>query len=280
MKQGMTPAVVPKQNAAIITGGSRGFGKALVREFAQRGYSVLFTGRNKHKIAEVVREVRKQTPPEYIVNELVGLECDLTQPKCGRYLDRWISDHFPESAPRVWINNAGISGGFTPFADQSIDTASDIVKTNLMGTFVGVHIAMEHRVPHIFNVVGAGSDGSITPGFAAYGATKAGIWQFTKTLRRELKCKKKAYDVGIHTISPGMMITDLLTENTTDMQKRIFNVFAEDPAIVAAMLMPRLLSIASVDSNIVHRDVKYLTPARIVARMLDMPARNRRFFDV
>lgn len=62
---------------------------------------------------------------------------------------------------------------------------------------------------HIFNMDGAGADGSPTPRFAAYGATKRGLVQLSKSLQAELKMLGIS-NVGIHNLSPGMVTTDLL----------------------------------------------------------------------
>lgn len=65
------------------------------------------------------------------------------------------------------------------------------------------------RGGHIFNMDGAGADGSPTPRFAAYGATKRSLAQLGKSLVSELKTAK-IQNVGIHNLSPGMVTTDLL----------------------------------------------------------------------
>ena len=56
---------------------------------------------------------------------------------------------------------------------------------------------------------GAGADGGATPRFAAYGATKRGLAQLTKSLAAELRMLKLR-DIGMHNLSPGMVTTDLL----------------------------------------------------------------------
>jgi chlorophyll(ide) b reductase len=67
---------------------------------------------------------------------------------------------------------------------------------------------------HIFNMDGAGADGSPTPRFAAYGATKRGLVQLGKSLQAELKMLG-INNVGIHNLSPGMVTTELLMAGET-----------------------------------------------------------------
>jgi chlorophyll(ide) b reductase len=78
----------------------------------------------------------------------------------------------------------------------------------------------QNRGGHIFNMDGAGADGNATPRFAAYGATKRSLAQFTKSLQAELKMQgiKK---VVVHNLSPGMVTTDLLM---TGGDTRVVNI--------------------------------------------------------
>lgn len=97
-----------------------------------------------------------------------------------------------------------------------------VVRTNLLGTLLGIRqaISLFSRQPgggHVFNVDGAGADGFATPNYAAYGATKAGITHVTATLQRELS----GTSVRLHTVSPGMILTDLLLEGATNANKQV-----------------------------------------------------------
>jgi hypothetical protein len=92
---------------------------------------------------------------------------------------------------------------------------------------------------------GAGADGNATPRFAAYGATKRSLAQFTKSLQAELKMQgiKK---VVVHNLSPGMVTTDLLmTGGDTRVAKFFINALAEPADKVAQYLVPRIRLIAN-----------------------------------
>ena len=74
---------------------------------------------------------------------------------------------------------------------------------------------------HIFNTVGSGVRGGGTPGYVTYGAAKRGLPQMTDSLVAELDGKTQGYDwpaaaekgrVNVHTLSPGMVFTDLLLQ--------------------------------------------------------------------
>lgn len=70
------------------------------------------------------------------------------------------------------------------------------------------------------------------------GSTKASFPQLAATLRAELS----STHVGIHVLSPGMMLTDLLLEGATQANKQAFNILCEHPETVAAFLVPRVRS--------------------------------------
>jgi chlorophyll(ide) b reductase len=77
------------------------------------------------------------------------------------------------------------------------------------------------------------------------GATKAAFPQLAATLGRELD----GTHVGVHVLSPGMMITELLLEGATSANKQAFNILCEHPETVAAFLVPRVRSAVSCGLN-------------------------------
>lgn len=107
----------------------------------------------------------------------------------------------------------------------------------------------QRRGGHIFNMDGAGADGNPTPRFAAYGATKRSLAQFTKSLQAELK-QANIQNVVVHNISPGMVTTDLLMSGSDTRQAKFFiNVLAETPDTVAKYLVPRVRKIVEENKN-------------------------------
>ncbi|XP_073107820.1 chlorophyll(ide) b reductase NOL, chloroplastic isoform X6 [Elaeis guineensis] len=104
------------------------------------------------------------------------------------------------------------------------------------------------RGGHIFNIDGAGSDGRPTPRFAAYGATKRSVVHLTKSLQAELQMHE-VKNVMVHSLSPGMVTTDLLMSGATTKQAKFFiNILAEPPDVVAEYLVPCIRSIPNTRS--------------------------------
>ena len=92
----------------------------------------------------------------------------------------------------------------------------------------------------IYNIAGAGSNGFSTPNFAVYGATKAGISQFTRSFQSEIAAAAADEKVTTSMVSPGMIMTDLLIEN---LDKRIFEKikpFISDPEVVGQNLAGKI----------------------------------------
>merc|ERR1719359_2199510 len=103
---------------------------------------------------------------------------------------------------------------------------------------------------HVFQTVGSGVKGGATPGYAAYGACKRGLPQLTKTLVKEVTdgvpgfdVPKPAGTVNCHTISPGMVFTKLLLDDSTpELRKFPFGVLAAQPEEVGEDLVPKILA--------------------------------------
>ena len=98
--------------------------------------------------------------------------------------------------------------------------------------------------------MGSGVKGGGTPGYATYGATKRGLPQLTDSLVAELSKGVPGFDVekpkgtvNVHTLSPGMVFTDLLlNDSTPELRKFPFGVLAAQPPEVAKDLVPKILA--------------------------------------
>lgn len=154
-----------------------------------------------------------------------------------------------------------------------------------------------HPSGHLFFMDGAGADGSATPMYSAYGGTKAALPQLARSLRAELKKKKSSAadaaassssssssSVGIHTLSPGMMLTDLLLDGSPPaVRALVFNALCEQPETVAAFLAPRVRSAVARGLDATYP--KFLTPFSAAVRFASLPVRSGaaggkgRFFD-
>ncbi|KAJ6435372.1 hypothetical protein OIU84_000547 [Salix udensis] len=243
----------------VITGSTRGLGKALAREFLLSGDHVVVASRSPESVDTTIRELEEilkegmitgsNRTTNFAVNEFGSID--------------------------IWINNAGTNKGFRPLLQFSDEDIKQIVSTNLVGSILCTQEAMrmmmnQPKGGHIFNMDGAGSGGSSTPLTAVYGSTKCGLRQLQSSLLKECKRSK----VGVHTASPGMVLTDLLLSGSTTKNKQMFNIICELPETVARTLVPRMRVVKGTG-----KAVNYLTPPRILLALVTAWLRRGRWFD-
>jgi chlorophyll(ide) b reductase len=243
-----------------ITGGTRGLGKALAREFLKHGDKVIINSRNKDNLQKVKDELSS--------NNLYGYICDVGNKDDIEYFTNTVVESHKDID--IWINNAGSSGGYRTFEELDYDTIDKIVSTNFLGTVLSTKQALNTMSNQdtggaIYNMAGAGSSGMATPYFSVYGGTKCGISQFTKSIQTEMKRNK----VDVHVLSPGMMLTDLLMDNLNpDIFDKI-KCMCSNPDLVAFHLVPRIRRAyyyADHDSY-----VNYLTWMKILFKVVKQP---------
>eukprot|EP01116_Phalansterium_solitarium_P019125 TRINITY_DN5255_c0_g2_i1.p2 TRINITY_DN5255_c0_g2~~TRINITY_DN5255_c0_g2_i1.p2 ORF type:complete len:324 (-),score=90.74 TRINITY_DN5255_c0_g2_i1:8-979(-) len=262
----------PKRRlTVVITGSTRGIGSALAEQFVLHGDNVVISGRKPEAVAAVVAELTQRFDA---TGRVAGLAADVTVAADLERLATYAEDTF--GSLDLWINNAGVSlSTKLPLAECNPEDLRSVVETNLLGTMYGCHAALKVMLRkgrgHVFNMDGSGSWGNPTPNYAVYGASKAAIPQLTKSLVAETK----GTGVGVHTASPGMVITDLLLSGNRDARTlRVFNILAEEPTTVAQWLVPTMR--ATTGSGTYPR---YLTPLGAAWRFMTFWTRANRFFD-
>ncbi|KAL3009412.1 hypothetical protein AAZX31_07G081800 [Glycine max] len=268
----------------VITGSTRGLGKALAREFLLSGDRVIVTSRSPESVQATIKELEENLK-EGIANavgssltklshaKVVGIACDVCEPHDVQRLANFAVKELGHID--IWINNAGTNKGFRPLLQFSDEDIKQIVSTNLVGSILCTREAMrvmrnQAIAGHIFNMDGAGSGGSSTPLTAVYGSTKCGLRQLQGSLLKECKRSK----VGVHTASPGMVLTDLLLSGSTVQNRQMFNIICELPETVARTLVPRMRVVKGTG-----KAINYLTPPRILLALVTAWLRRGRWFD-
>jgi chlorophyll(ide) b reductase len=189
----------------------------------------------------------------------------------------------------LWINNAGSNAySYKPLIEAEESDLVDIVDTNVLGVMLCCQAAIkcmrkQKAGGHVFNMDGAGADGSPTPRFAAYGATKRALAQLSKSVQAELKAAN-IDNVGLHNLSPGMVTTELLMSGSDTSQAKFFiNCLAETPDVVADYLVPRIREVAEKKlgggATATGTYIKFLTPIKaysaIFSRLILGKNKNR-----
>jgi chlorophyll(ide) b reductase len=249
-----SPEAVGVKQRVLITGSTRGLGLALAREFLARGDDVFITSRDADgRVAGIAADVRDAVSIERMATAAV--------------------DAF--GGVDLWINNAASNGyAYENLADADPSTLEEIIMTNSLGSLLCTRQAIRTMKVypgrgHVFNLEGAGSDGSATRKYAAYGHSKAGMAQLAKTMASENKDSGTL--VGVHTISPGMVFTELISSGryAFGSQGRMFVNALAEPAEVAAGIVVDRVKAATADPNAVTKTlaIKLLTPDVAVKKL-------------
>ncbi|MBK1811879.1 3-oxoacyl-[acyl-carrier-protein] reductase [Clostridium sp. YIM B02505] len=196
-----------KGKTAVITGGSRGIGKAIAIKLAEMGANIVVNYRSS-SIDEVLTEIKA-----FGVNA-IGVQCDISNSEDA---DKLIKTAFAEfGSVDILVNNAGITkdGLIMRMKDQDFDS---VINTNLKGTFNTIRsassIMMKQRSGKIVNLTSVvGITGNA--GQANYAASKAGVIGLTKSVARELASR----GITCNAVAPGFIETDM-TEALSDKVK-------------------------------------------------------------
>ena len=185
---------------AIVTGASRGIGRALCVALASRGTRLGLMARGKERIEELVAQL-----PESPAGPHLALVADVA--KRGQ-VERAI-DRFAKRAEGLdlAVANAGVAH-YGPFADTDIERAEEMVRVNVLGTIYTVGAALPHMLDRAHGhlvILSSGAGIRAFPWAAVYGATKAADRGFAEALRHELS----GTGVSVTTAFPGEVETDL-----------------------------------------------------------------------
>jgi len=196
----MTTAVFPPEAVAVVTGGSRGIGRAAAEDLAASGARVVIAYRNSVDDAE---DVARTIELKGGCVELVRM--DVADEEQVRELFRQVRRQF--GRVDILVNSAGIKkDGYT--AAMSLSKFRDVVDVNLIGTFLCSREAVRQmsyqREGAIVNIASAGF-AAANPGQANYSASKGAIVSFTRTLAVEVA----KHGVRVNAIAPGLVTTDM-----------------------------------------------------------------------
>ena len=184
---------------AIVTGGTRGIGRAIARGLAEDGASVAVVGRDAARVGEATGELEGKGVPAH------GIVADLMRAEDGQRVVTETQQRFGRID--LLVNNAGITrdGLLVRMKDQDWD---DVLAVNLKAAFqttrAAARVMARQRSGRIVNVSStAGVMG--TAGQANYSAAKAGLIGLTKSTARELA----HWGILVNAVAPGLIETDM-----------------------------------------------------------------------
>jgi NAD(P)-dependent dehydrogenase (short-subunit alcohol dehydrogenase family) len=256
----------------VITGGTRGIGLSMAKEFLKNGCKVTITGRGANASEELMKELKAfEDSYQYVSCNVRNIS--EVEALCGDAAKHW-------GGIDIWINNAGQNVPHEFAYNTGASYVDAVIDTNMKGVIYGSQVAAKHMLEQgygqIWNMEGLGSNDMIQVKTILYGTTKRALTYFTKGLAKELK----GTPVMAGLLSPGMVLTEFMTktpegETSPVLQNKsfqfIFNNLGDRPETVAAFFIPRILANRKNGAHIV-----WLTNAKSFYRMMKAPIVKRR----
>lgn len=185
---------------AVVTGGSRGIGRAVCVELVRQGAVAVFNYAGNREAAEETERMCRETG-----GQAFGMQVDVTDASAVK---AWISETVQRfGTVDILVNNAGITRDGLALAMKE-EAFDKVIETNLKGTFlcsqaaIGVMLKKRQgRIINISSVVGLrGNAGQVN-----YAAGKAGVIGLTKSLAKELAGRS----ITVNAVAPGFIETDM-----------------------------------------------------------------------
>lgn len=187
----------------VVTGSTKGIGRAIAEECARRGANVVISSRTQGDVDLTVADFGQQGW------NASGQVCDVVdfvqlEGLRDHAIARW-------GSLDIWVNNAGVSQGFQAVDDVDPITIARIIDINLTGTVLAARAILGHFREHggtLMNLSGRGYRGEATPYTAIYAATKTAVTSLTKSLAKENADR----DVCVIAYVPGMVDTEFYSD--------------------------------------------------------------------
>jgi 3-oxoacyl-[acyl-carrier protein] reductase len=188
------------QKVAIVTGGSRGIGRAIVQELTKRGVAVAFTyAKEQEKADELVVTCQQEG------GRAVAYQADIRDfGACKKVVDATLKELGPID---ILINNAGITRDKL-LVMMKPEECQEVIDTNLTGTFNSCKAVIFHfmkrKAGRIINISSVSGIVGL-PGQVNYSAAKAGMIGLTKALAKEVA----KGNITVNAVAPGFIETDM-----------------------------------------------------------------------
>lgn len=234
----------------VVTGGSRGIGRAIVTEFANKGANIWFTYRsNANEANGLVHQLSQDHPDQ----NFTAVQCDIS---VSKDVHNFFEDHLDGLEKLdVLVNNAGITqDGLMAVMTQ--DQWSSVINTNLTGVFTMTQQVLmkliTQRSGAIVNVSSvAGVYGNA--GQVNYAAAKSGLIGLTKSLAKELVSR----NIRVNALAPGFIETDMTSEMPEQTKKDIISK-------IGMKRMGNVAEIANATAFLASEQAAYITGQTLI----------------
>lgn len=214
---------------AIVTGASRGLGRAIALALAEEGAALVLVARGGQALNEVAAQIEAMGRDAFVVT------CDVRQPAEVRAIvDRTLAEW---SRIDVLVNSAGVALR-RPFVEIDPPDWDAVVDTLLKGTYLVTQAVLPTMIAakrgNIINL-SAPLEKITVPGFSAYTAAKHGVAGLTQTLGKELR----RYGININGLHPGGFAdTTMVRENVPELKQDLLDPSIVTPAAIALATQP------------------------------------------
>jgi 3-oxoacyl-[acyl-carrier protein] reductase len=199
---------------AIVTGGARGIGRAIVEKLAGLGANVV--------IADMLFDIAEQSAAEISSTtgkKIIAIKTDVTDGKSvSELIDRTLQEF---GKVDILVNNAGITRDTLILRMEEADWDA-VLNVNLKGVFTCskavIRTMMKQRYGRIVNISSVSGQAG-QAGQTNYSASKAGVIGFTKALAREVASRQ----ITVNAVAPGFIPTSLTEVLSEDLKKTILN---------------------------------------------------------
>lgn len=225
-----------QDKTAIVTGGTRGIGRAIAKMLVQNGTRVAICGRTAESTGKAVRELADETSGGWIT----GMACDVTKSEDIRKFFAFADDELHRLD--ILVNNAGV-GIFRSVAELEPAEWQRVIDTNLTSVYHFCHLAVERfrrgTGGMIVNIASLAGKNAFAGG-AAYNASKFGLVGFGEALMLDHRHDK----IRVTTILPGSVSTEFAAGGVRD-----WKIQPEDIAEVVrmAVTMPERTMVSSIE---------------------------------
>ena len=242
-----------KGKIAIITGASRGIGKAIALTLAKEGINIVIAARSEGPLKEAADDLKKQTGVE-----VLGIPCDVSKLSDLENLVNKTLEKFKKVD--ILVNNAGVSSQY-PFEKQPIEDFERLAHTNYLGYVRLIRLVINHMIENksgaIINMVSGSTLCDPLPrNFLVYSSLKVGLRAFLKGLFWELR----DHGIKVTSLLPGVTDTDLtgkLKEITADAS-RLMSTEAIENAVKFALNVP--VNVCPLEISVINQQTPWTKP--------------------
>lgn len=222
-------------NVAIITGASKGIGRAIAISLADHGVRVVLAARNSESLTRLEKEIHSRG------GKALAVSTDVTSDDSVKNLIDETKKHF--AAIDILINNAGV-GVFNNVVDTTNEEYEKMMNVNLKGVFLCSKAVLpsmiEAKKGEIINIASLAGKNSFSGG-AVYSATKWGLIGFARSLMLEVR----EHNIRVVTICPGSVNT--FFNGRQNDRPMIIQPEDVSETVLFALTMPNRVNVSEID---------------------------------